>query len=353
MAELYFENKKVKIYHGEVETCNFEANTFYSVLTDPPYGLAPIGNGVAKTGFKGHGWDNIIPKVETWKQILGWVRPGSYMLSFGSTRTHHRLSVAIEDAGWLLRDCLMWLYGGGFTKANYASNAVARSGHDILSKQWAGYANALKPAWEPVLLCQKPLDGTYGKNIAKWGCGALNINGCRVRYKDEDITEGRWPANIIVDDKAAEAIDESSGITKSTPNLSKYKQEYKKGVLNYSTGGPTHYEDKGGASRYFKRICYESRATSKERSSKGCVENNHPTLKPIALICYLATLILSPEPSKNVIFIPFSGSGSEILGCLEAGWNHIVAVEKEEGYCEIAKERIKYYFANKFVPLDL
>jgi DNA modification methylase len=108
----------------------------------------------------GKGWDRGVPGVEFWKETLRVAKPGAHLLAFGGTRTFHRLTVAIEDAGWEVRDCVMWLYGSGFPKSH--------------NGPWGG--TALKPAWEPVIVARKPLDGTVAANVLQYGTGALNIH---------------------------------------------------------------------------------------------------------------------------------------------------------------------------------
>ncbi len=207
----------------------FPDNSIDADITDPPYGLA----------FMGKEWDHGIPGIPFWKEILRVSKPGSHMLAFGGTRTHHRLMVSIEDAGWEIRDCLMWLYGSGFPKSldvskaidkaagarrkivgNYKrngssyqkesphnqSNGKAIDGRDSElirlrlekalidgipvttpatpeAKQWNGWGTALKPAWEPIILARKPFPGTVAENVLQWGTGAINVDGCRIEYE--------------------------------------------------------------------------------------------------------------------------------------------------------------------------
>lgn len=183
-----------------------------AVVTDPPYGIS----------FMNSGWDHAVPGVDFWSVIQSVCLPGSYMLAFGGTRTYHRQTCAIEDAGWLIRDCLMWVYGSGFPKSHNISialdkvagaerevvgvnpNASGRSsnktggrfigGHDqdrasvdLITKPatpdaltWDGWGTALKPALEPICLAQNPREGTFVDNVLKHGCGGLNVDGCRI-----------------------------------------------------------------------------------------------------------------------------------------------------------------------------
>lgn len=183
-----------------------------AVVTDPPYGL----------GFMGKPWDASIPAI--WEPLLGACLPGAHLLAFGGTRTHHRLMCAIEDAGWEIRDCLMWVYGSGFPKSHNISKAIdkaagaepvptgetkrasiqrngtgetwkagAFASHPEETKRvpvtvpateaarlWDGWGTALKPAVEIIVLAMKPLDGTFAANALEHGVAGINVDGCRV-----------------------------------------------------------------------------------------------------------------------------------------------------------------------------
>ena len=192
---------------------DYPADHFDSIVSDPPYGLT----------FMGKGWDRGVPGAEFWQEALRVAKPGAHLLAFGGTRTFHRLTVAIEDAGWEVRDCVMWLYGSGFPKSHDVSKAIDRaagaerevigpSRHNVAARfkmgapdtehdhgkysavvhapetapatddarAWQGWGTALKPAWEPVIVARKPLSGTVADNVLRYGTGALNIDGCRV-----------------------------------------------------------------------------------------------------------------------------------------------------------------------------
>lgn len=203
-----------------------------AIVTDPPYEL----------GFMGRGWDQagVAFDPATWKEALRVLKPGGTLLAFGGTRTYHRLTCAIEDAGFEIRDCLMWLYGSGFPKSHDISKAIDKA---VLTadaerqlagnaKLWEGYGTALKPAYEPIVVAMKPVVGTFAVNALTHGVGGLNIDGCRVQsgpspsverrkhaapaesvgltgwttparpesYNDQRAGEqlGRWPANVML-----------------------------------------------------------------------------------------------------------------------------------------------------------
>ncbi|AEK10164.1 DNA methyltransferase [Mycobacterium phage SirDuracell] len=184
-----------------------------SIITDPPYEL----------GFMGKKWDGsgIAFDVEMWEQCLRVLKPGGHLLAFGGSRTWHRLTVAIEDAGFEIRDSIAWLYGSGFPKSLDVSKAIDKAagaereatgtarGHvptdggnfdddnyqwravyerkdnpaTDAAKQWQGWGTALKPAFEPIVVARKPLAGTVAANVLEHGTGALNIDACRTEYE--------------------------------------------------------------------------------------------------------------------------------------------------------------------------
>ena len=199
------------IIHGDcLEVMkDMEENSIDSVVTDPPYGLS----------FMGKDWDHGVPGVVFWEAALRVAKPGAHLLAFGGTRTFHRLAVAIEDAGWEIRDTVGWIYGSGFPKSHNVGKALDqmagakreviekseyanrrpnpmkgttynynKQGYDIsanlnitapateAAKQWDGWGTALKPAWEPVLVCRKPFKSTVAANVLEHGTGAINLD---------------------------------------------------------------------------------------------------------------------------------------------------------------------------------
>ena len=193
------------IYQGDCLDIlpTLDAESVDSIVTDPPYGLS----------FMGKDWDHGVPGVPFWEAALRVAKPGAFMLAFGGTRTFHRLAVAIEDAGWEIRDTVMWVYGSGFPKSHNVGLRIDKlhgapdRGHRIATanryhpdgtlepngellpayeakteqgKKWQGWGTALKPAWEPIIVARKPIVGTVAANVLKYGTGAINIDGCRV-----------------------------------------------------------------------------------------------------------------------------------------------------------------------------
>jgi site-specific DNA-methyltransferase (adenine-specific) len=348
---------KTKLIHGdcleklkELPDCSVD-----SVVTDPPYGLS----------FMGKKWDYDVPSVEIWAECLRVLKPGGHVLSFGGSRTYHRMACAIEDAGFEVRDQIMWVYGSGFPKSHNISKAIDKKGDK--TEEWDGWGTALKPAHEPIVLARKPLEGTVVDNIRKWGVGGLNIDGCRVAnngeqfgelpnrggrrvfntdgqtfqesgydYKAGDLNReavdklknlGRFPANLMHDGSdEVVGLFPMTGASKSTPrNNGEFKSVAKGRDLPHVTYG--HEDNGGSAARFF----YCAKASKKDREG-----STHPTMKPTDLMRYLCRLVTPPE---GIVLDPFMGSGSTGKAAVIEGFNFI-GIEREESYMEIAEARI-------------
>lgn len=394
---------------------DFPDNSIDAVVTDPPYGLS----------FMGKKWDYDVPSKELWAEVLRVLKPGGHLLSFGGTRTYHRMVVAIEDAGFEIRDQVMWIYGSGFPKSLNVSIAIDKQagamGHrgkaldvagpgersDIRTDEgsqsapahqpitnaaikWQGWGTALKPANEPIVLARKPLEKglTVAGNVLKWGTGALNIDGGRIagEYKnqgggsfatgkfansnrsntekdgllkiEETNTQGRWPANVLFDESAAEILDEQSGRLLGAGNKIGTPKKSSTFFADDQTQINMKYDNGGGASRFF----YVAKASKRERNAglEGLPEktsgaygefagdgrgrqtehtpraNHHPTVKPIKLMEYLCKLI---TPPGGVILDPFCGSGSTGVAAKNLGFEFI-GIEREAEYVAIAEKRM-------------
>lgn len=405
------------VYNGDclevmdkIDKCSVD-----SVVTDPPYhlisivkrfgkeGSAPAQFGTdgafarASKGFMGKEWDggDIAFQVETWRKCYELLKPGGHLIAFSGSRTYHRMAVAIEDAGFEIRDQCIWLYGSGFPKSHNVGN---------------GWGTALKPAHEPMVLARKPLsEKSVAQNVDKFGTGAINIDACRIegevkhpdtmpdfrdqgeqskaaigvdklsfgqtsnakrkQLSDSDLLDnqtGRWPSNVMHD--GSEQIQEIFPETSSTEVS---RERTHKGIWTAGELADTEqfmpaYGDQGNASRYF----YCAKTSKDERNSglhgfetkmmgmsggaqsvgegydKGqdiglnkviARKNTHPTVKPVELMRYLVRLV---TPKGGLVLDPFMGSGSTGMGAREEDFK-FVGIEKEEEYYEIAKARIK------------
>lgn len=262
------------------------------------------------------------------------------MLSFGGSRTYHRMTCAIEDAGFEIRDQIMWVYGSGFPKSKNIDG---------------GFGTALKPAHEPICVARKPLEGTVDDNFSKWGTGVLNIGCCRVGG-----TSGRWPANFIHD-----GGDDVIGLFPDCTSGKDAGVRGKGGIWKKSQGIPCgpQYGDSGSAARFF----YCPKASKKDRDD-GCDgmekvkaaamagnmvdgqrlggdgtpistptrANIHPTVKPTLLMRYLCQLV---TPMGGTVLDPFMGSGSTGRGAVLSGFGFI-GIELSPEYAKIATNRI-------------
>jgi site-specific DNA-methyltransferase (adenine-specific) len=338
-----------------------------SIVTDPPYGLS----------FMGKRWDYDVPSEEIWRECLRVLKPGGHLLAFAGTRTQHRMAVRIEDAGFEIRDMIAWVYGSGFPKS-----------HNLDGK-WKGWGTALKPALEPVTMARRAVAGTVAANVLEHGTGGLNVDGCRIetgeirpafKYFETGCksrysggikggaqvgvkTQGRWPANLI-HDGSEEAVAPfpatSSGVLaphhkRSQPKKVNTFGDWKDDVGSTFEGAPT-YGDSGTAARFF----YCAKANKADRD-EGCERiakkqnanwpqnldgndergaaprsNNHPTVKPTALMRYLCRLV---TPPGGTVLDPFMGSGSTGKAAVLEGF-HFIGIEREAEYVEIAKARI-------------
>lgn len=382
----------------------FADNSIDSCVTDPPYALVSISKRFGKdgaapakvgktgayarasAGFMGKKWDTgeTAFDPEFWAEVLRVLKPGGHVLAFGGTRTYHRLACAIEDGGFEIRDQIGWLYGSGFPKSHNQTG------------DWQGWGTALKPAWEPIVVARKALDGTNAANLLKWGVGALNIDGCRVEFDGaadqasakpggkmtakvgalaggvqndnartefvSDNTKGRWPANVIHDgsNEVLDAFPQAPGQMARSSSRERRADQSVYGAMH--RGGEVEHEprDNGGsAARFF----YCAKASRKDRNngldafeakpllwsagtqnpssfqSEGIdksAKNPHPTVKPTDLMRYLCRLV---TPPGGTVLDPFMGSGSTGRGAVMEGFSFI-GIEMDASYYDIADARI-------------
>lgn len=310
-----------------------------SIVTDPPYEL----------GFMGKNWDRsgVSNNVEIWKEALRVLKPGGHLLAFSGSRTYHRMTCAIEDAGFEIRDQIMWVYGSGFPKSLNVSKAIDKAsgaereiiGHRTdgryayefndsanrptggsfgtedaeriggfvsekgvitapatdASRQWDGWGTALKPSHEPICVARKPLIGTVVANVLEFGTGAINVSACLVE-EDGTAELGRWPANFIHD----------------------------------------------GLTEEWSRFFYCPKVSKRDRDEG----NTHPTVKPTDLMAYLVRLV---TPPSGVVLDLFMGSGSTGKACMREGFNFI-GIDLSLEYLDIARARIESEIAKVTEP---
>ena len=376
MTPVYRETR-VTLYHADcVEAmAALPEASVDAIVTDPPYGLE----------FMGKEWDREIP-ADWIPEALRVLKPGGHLLAFGGTRTFHRLTCALEDAGFEIRDCLMWLYGSGFPKSLDVSKAIDKAAgaeRPVVSverrsdkrggnyhgaaeqrppidwkrtapatedaRRWQGWGTALKPAWEPIILARKPLsEGNVAANVLRHGTGAINVDGARSGAGGDTARQsgvnggiirggsplGRWPANVLLDEEAARQLDEQSG-ERPTPAT------YTRNVVGHSSPNPMD-RDRGtrdmrdvvvgygdtGASRFF----YTSKAGRDDRDG-----SKHPTVKPTDLMAYLVRLV---TPPGGTVLDPFMGSGPTVWAAREYGFR-VIGIDREAEYVADTTQRLR------------
>lgn len=417
----YYQTERATLYFGDAFEllAQMPANSVHAAVLDGPYGIRFMGKAwdgadiqkrnadrmgcahdpAKKAGDNG-GHRSIAAEAgkysrgvsanqqfqlwtEAWAhELIRVLKPGAHLVSFGSTRTYHRMTCGIEDAGFEIRDQLAWTFGSGFPKSHNLDGAGD------------GWGTALKPAWEPICLARKPIDGTVAENFAAHGTAALNIDACRIESerptgwsgagaggqtwnesnmglgKDGEPrpVDGRWPANLAHDgsDEVLAMFPAEAGafapVLGSEPSAKAPNEIY--GQFDRTKQETTFHGDSGSAARFF----YCAKATAKDReeglggfpemmvnnavsrasqidgkestngrgSRFGPRANIHPTVKPVALMRWLCRMV---TPPGGTIIDHFCGSGSTGKAALLEGFNFI-GVEKEAMYLPIIRARI-------------
>jgi site-specific DNA-methyltransferase (adenine-specific) len=377
------------VWHGDaLDVLRTMADaSVHAVVADPPYGLAKqspklvtdaLGRWIAGdrgfvpggSGLNGVGWDRFVPPPALWDEVLRVLKPGGHLLCFAAPRTQDLMGLSIRLAGFEIRDSILaWVNGQGFPKAQdlskmidkedgatrtvtgvdplrarrlggqggaYATGSGWRAGTRTFetsepasarSAPWQGWAGALKPAQEPILMARKPLDGTLAHNAVTHGAGALHIDATRVPFGSDadagDTAEagstGRWPPNLLV---------------VHHPDC--------------RTGGPCHPDcllpelerqsadlrGRGTGARSFPTFHYAAKASAVERPTAG--GTGHLTVKPLSVVAWLVDLVAAPG---MVVLDPFAGSGPVVEVCLDAGVASI-SIEREDAYVPLILERI-------------
>ena len=351
------------LYCGDSNEILDSVDAVDSCVTDPPYGLS----------FMGKQWDYDVPNKELWRKVANSLKSGGHLLSFFGSRTYHRGVIPIEDAGFEIRDQLMWLYGSGFPKShdigkavdklqgnekpstykpndknavygkNYGGGVTDRTPAD---NEWNGWGTALKPAHEPIVMARKPFKGSVAENVLEHGTGGINIDGCRVgnegytiggknksvafgsdMEKQErcDGALGRYPANVMHD--GSEVVQDIFGDKARyfyCPKASKKDRD--EGLENFVEAQTTD-----------GNIRSNSDSARVYGANSVLRKNIHPTVKPTELMKYLCTLV---TPKEGIVLDPFMGSGSTGKGALQKGFS-FVGIEMDEEYFDIACSRIE------------
>ncbi len=312
-----------------------------ALVTDPPYGLS----------FNGHSWDDAsgfresLPQLDTsamtapevfeawctaWAAgALHALKPGAYVAAFGGARTWHRMVRGIENAGFEIRDQIAWLHTTGMPKSMDLAHAIDKhhgahrtdrivqttdrdgvlgATRTVVSKgtpvtddaqRWDGWGTALRPAFEPIIIARKPLAGTVVSNVLQHGVGAINIDGGR-------SADNRWPTNVVFDQEQADALDMLTGTWQGE-----------------------------SLSRKFPIFRFDHKPGREERPRAFGV--SHSTVKPLALMRWLITLV---TPPRGLVLEPFSGSGTTLQAAVEAHYG-VVGVEKDPSFIPLIRSRLE------------
>jgi len=363
-----------------------------AVVTDPPYGL----------GFMGKSWDKAVPGPEFFEAMLRVAKPGAHIVAFGGTRLFHRMTCAIEDAGWEIRDCLMWLHGQGFPKSLDVSKAIDKAAgaeREVLStyraavqsgatgglnsskadangvtyaqvtapatdaaKQWQGWGTALKPAWEPIILARKPLVGTVAANVLAHGTGALNVDGCRIEGGENTSR----PCGVHGWQKDTGGFTQSGKMVTESHALGRWPAN-----LILSGDAPAMVDAQVGDN--VSRFMYCPKADSTDRNeglegmeavqvdesrdpdapggnnprNRGAGErtNFHPTVKSTDLMRWLVRLV---TPPGGVVLDPFGGTFSTGKAAMLEGCRFI-GIEQDPAYFKIGEARMKHAARQKIL----
>ena len=359
-----------------------ETDSIDAIVTDPPYGI----------DFLGKAWDANTGALETYQECLRVLKPGGHILAFSAARTYHHLAITLEQAGFEIRDQIMWIYSSGFPKSQDVGRSIQRSlgvkekkphknnvprnggagetkhyesdGQVVVTdpeaKKWSGWGTALKPAHEPICLARKPMKTSIAQNCQKYGTGALNIDATRVDWDEDAITnirrqnalggeiigggiekyatvgedaeqkhktqrvllneQGRFPSNVI-----GEILQADYQKYFYCPKVSRAERHIGFDLSHIPTD-PSGYQGKSNGGNYVEK--------KQGQLKEG---NNHPTVKPVALMKYLIQLI---TPPGGTVLDPFNGSGTTGMAAVELG-NNYIGIELDPKYVEIAETRIR------------
>ena len=336
----------------------FPDNHFDSIVTDPPYGI----------DFLGKAWDANTGALETYQECLRVLKPGGHILAFSAARTYHHLAVTLEQAGFEIRDQIMWIYSSGFPKSQDIGRSIQRSlgvketkknptaskstFNNVLSesqdkqrdntsddckagtaeqivctdpeaKAWSGWGTQLKPAHEPIVMARKPIKLSIAKNCQTWGVGALHIDATRIAIDKQDEKKIAGYGNAEQPGYVFGAGEEQR------------QEVLEQFVVNPAGRFPSNVI---GEIPDYQKYFYCPKVGRKERHTG--TDNNHPTVKPIELMKYLIKLI---TPAGGRVLDPFNGSGSTGCAAVELDYDY-TGIELDPAYVDIAQKRIAAWY---------
>jgi DNA modification methylase len=411
----------VEVIHGDSRDVlkTLAPSSVDSVCCDPPYALVSIvkrfgkpgaaeakGNDAymcASSGFMGQQWDTGETAFDPdfWREVLRVLKPGGHLVAFSGTRTYHRMAVAIEDAGFEIRDMLQWLYGSGFPKSHNVGKGIdkhAGTKREVIGRKvgraaapirdirgggliddrpntldcsgitapateeaaaWEGWGTALKPAVEPICLARKPLsEKTIAANVLKWGTGALNIDGCRIEAERPTGWGGGAAGGNTWDDQncgLSKPGDARPVEGRFPANVLHDGSDEVLGALPDSagqTGLVTGNEPSSPFANVYRDMPNRA-ASAVPRGDSGSAArffysakadsddrfgSKHPTVKPVDLMRWLCRLVTTPA---GTVLDPFAGSGTTGAAAIAEGL-HCILIEREAAYVADIRERISY-----------
>lgn len=342
--------------------------------TDPPYEIKIGGNAWDRTG--------VAFDVAAWRAYYRVLKPGAHLAAFGGTTKHHRVWCAIEDAGFEIRDTILWIHAQGMSH----TSELSKLEDEALAAQWTGWSARLRANVEPICLARKPLVGTLAENLARYGTGALHVDACRVPIPPGDRpsdagpegrylagaqrqghidgmqqgrvytphSEGRWPSNVVLSHTEQCPTDGPCVLGCPVAELDAQSGIQRDGVAvrhrgsNFDPSGPwgslgvkpvgtpdMTYGGSGGASRYYPVFRYIAKPSPNERKLGLARRNPHHTVKPLALMRWLVRLVTPPQ---GVVLDAFAGSGTTLMGAEleDLRW---IGVELDADNAEVARRR--------------
>jgi site-specific DNA-methyltransferase (adenine-specific) len=339
------------------------------IATDPPYGVNILGEK----------WDKILPDKKIWENCFQVAKPGSFLLAMGSTRMYHRLACDIEDSGFKIKDCLVWAYVTGFPhgkdiskeidkKKNLSRKVIGKRIHPTLknkpkvksraylvnsidsdennesweitepaceeSKKWEGWNTQLKPAYEPILVAQKPIEGTYAENVLKYNVGGINIDECRIPYKDEEDMKSVASFEGFTDgDFGNKKFFSANSNNKKQVNVNP-SGRYPSNIMCFDDIFDGQYN------KFFM---------IPKPSGMEKYDSSHSTVKPVKLFYHLIKMF-SPRPSVvgSDVFIldPFMGSATTGVACYELD-RSFVGFEIDPIFFKEARKRLNFISRTK------